>query len=75
MNASGVRWHSCFLSMCRIPPFQNISIWEHARVVLMGLLAGFAFRSEGGELLRLFLARYLGGFTTVSAFSLDALLL
>lgn len=43
----------------------------------MGLLAGwFAFRSEGGELLRLFLATgILGGFTTFSAFSLDALLL
>ena len=43
----------------------------------MGLLAGwFAFRSEGQELLRLFLATgILGGFTTFSAFSLDALLL
>jgi len=43
----------------------------------MGLLAGwFAFRSEGGELLQLFLATgILGGFTTFSAFSLDALLL
>ena len=43
----------------------------------MGLLAGwFAFRGEGGQLLRLFLATgVLGGFTTFSAFSLDAALL
>jgi CrcB protein len=43
----------------------------------MGLLAGwFAFRGEGGQLLRLFLATgILGGFTTFSAFSLDAALL
>ena len=43
----------------------------------MGLVAGwFAFRGEGGQLLRLFLATgLLGGFTTFSAFSLDAALL
>jgi fluoride exporter len=43
----------------------------------MGLLAGWlAFRGEGGQLLRLFLATgILGGFTTFSAFSLDAALL
>ena len=43
----------------------------------MGLLAGwFAFRGEGGQLLRLFLATgILGGFTTFSAFSIDAALL
>lgn len=43
----------------------------------MGLVAGwFAFRGEGGQLLRLFLATgILGGFTTFSAFSLDAALL
>ena len=43
----------------------------------MGLLAGwFAFRGDGGQLLRLFLATgILGGFTTFSAFSLDAALL
>jgi CrcB protein len=43
----------------------------------MGLLAGwFAFRGEGGQWLRLFLATgILGGFTTFSAFSLDAALL
>jgi CrcB protein len=43
----------------------------------MGLLAGwFAFRAEGGQLLRLFTATgVLGGFTTFSAFSLDAALL
>jgi len=43
----------------------------------MGLLAGwFAFRGEGGQMLRLFLATgILGGFTTFSAFSLDAALL
>jgi CrcB protein len=43
----------------------------------MGLIAGwFAFRGEGGEMLRLFLTTgILGGFTTFSAFSLDAALL
>ncbi|MGH9629254.1 MAG: fluoride efflux transporter CrcB [Bryobacteraceae bacterium] len=43
----------------------------------MGLLAGwFAFRAEGGQLLQLFLATgVLGGFTTFSAFSLEAVLL
>ena len=45
--------------------------------IAMGLLAGwFAFRGEGGQMLRLFLATgILGGFTTFSAFSLDAALL
>jgi fluoride exporter len=45
---------------------------------LMGVLAGwFAFKaSGGGEGLRLFLATgILGGFTTFSAFSLDAVVL
>ena len=43
----------------------------------IGLLAGwFALRGDGGHLLRLFLATgILGGFTTFSAFSLDAALL
>lgn len=43
----------------------------------MGLLAGWlAFRSGGGPHLRLFLATgVLGGFTTFSAFSLEAVLL
>lgn len=43
----------------------------------MGLIAGwFAFRGEGGQLLRLFLTTgILGGFTTFSAFSLDAVVL
>jgi CrcB protein len=46
--------------------------------LLMGLLAGwFALKYEGGgQALRLFLATgILGGFTTFSAFSLDAVLL
>ncbi len=46
--------------------------------LLMGLLAGyFALKYEaGGQGLRLFLATgILGGFTTFSAFSLDAMLL
>lgn len=45
--------------------------------IAMGVLAGwFAFRGEGGQLLRLFAATgVLGGFTTFSAFSLDAALL
>lgn len=44
---------------------------------IMGLLAGWlTFRGEGGQLLRLFLTTgVLGGFTTFSAFSLDAALL
>ena len=44
--------------------------------LMMGLLAGwFTFRGDG-QLLRLFLATgVLGGFTTFSAFSLDAALL
>jgi CrcB protein len=43
----------------------------------MGLMAGwFAFRGGGGQLTQLFLATgVLGGFTTFSAFSLDAVLL
>jgi fluoride exporter len=43
----------------------------------MGLIAGwFAFRGQGEQLLRLFLTTgILGGFTTFSAFSLDAALL
>ena len=43
----------------------------------MGLIAGwFAFRGEGGRMLFLFLTTgVLGGFTTFSAFSLDAALL
>ena len=45
--------------------------------VAMGLLAGlFAFKSDASEGLRLFLTTgILGGYTTFSAFSLDALLL
>jgi CrcB protein len=43
----------------------------------MGLIAGwFAFRGEAGQLMKLFLTTgILGGFTTFSAFSLDAALL
>jgi CrcB protein len=45
--------------------------------LVMGLIAGwFSYRGEGGQLLRLFLTTgILGGFTTFSAFSLDAALL
>lgn len=45
--------------------------------LLMGLLAGyFAFRGEASQHLRLFLTTgILGGYTTFSAFSLDAALL
>ncbi len=44
---------------------------------VMGLLAGyFAFRGDASQTLRLFLLTgVLGGYTTFSAFSLDALLL
>jgi CrcB protein len=43
----------------------------------MGLIAGwFTFRGSGGQMLPLFLTTgFLGGFTTFSAFSLDAALL
>jgi CrcB protein len=43
----------------------------------IGLIAGwFALRGEGGQMLRSFLITgILGGFTTFSAFSLDAVLL
>ncbi|MBV8739144.1 MAG: fluoride efflux transporter CrcB [Alphaproteobacteria bacterium] len=43
----------------------------------MGLIAGwFAFRGQSGQTLRLFLTTgLLGGYTTFSAFSLDAALL
>lgn len=43
----------------------------------MGLIAGwFTYRGEGGQMSRLFLTTgILGGFTTFSAFSLDAALL
>lgn len=43
----------------------------------MGLIAGwFAFRGQSGQMLRLFLTTgLLGGYTTFSAFSLDAVLL
>ena len=45
--------------------------------LLMGIVAGwFAFRGESGQDFRLFLTTgFLGGFTTFSAFSLDAALL
>ena len=45
--------------------------------IAMGLLAGWsAFRGEGGQLIRVFLATgVLGGFTTFSAFSLDVAVL
>jgi len=41
--------------------------------LLMGLLIGWLLTREGGDNLKLFLATgFLGGFTTFSAFSLDA---
>ena len=45
--------------------------------LLMGLIAGyFAFKGEAPQALRLFLTTgLLGGYTTFSAFSLDAMLL
>jgi CrcB protein len=44
---------------------------------LMGVVAGwFALKADAGQMLRLFLTTgVLGGFTTFSAFSLDAVLL
>jgi fluoride exporter len=52
--------------------FENVS-----GSLLMGLLAGyFAFASEAPQHVRLFLTTgLLGGYTTFSAFSLDAILL
>ncbi len=52
--------------------FENI-----AGSLVMGLLAGyFAFKTGGTQHLRLFLTTgILGGYTTFSAFSLDAILL
>lgn len=42
--------------------------------LLMGLLIGWLLTRQGGENLKLFLATgFLGGFTTFSAFSLDAI--
>lgn len=42
--------------------------------LLMGLLIGWLLTREGGDHLKLFLATgFLGGFTTFSAFSLDAI--
>lgn len=42
--------------------------------LLMGLLIGWLLAREGGDNLKLFLATgFLGGFTTFSAFSLDAI--
>lgn len=42
--------------------------------LLMGLLIGWLVTKQGGENLKLFLATgFLGGFTTFSAFSLDAI--
>lgn len=42
--------------------------------LLMGLLVGWLLTREGGQQLKLFLATgFLGGFTTFSAFSLDAI--
>jgi fluoride exporter len=58
-------------------PFGTLFI-NVAGSLLMGLLAGWlaARFSGGGQALRLFLATgILGGFTTFSAFSLDAVLL
>jgi CrcB protein len=45
--------------------------------LLMGMLAGYlAFRGDASQTLRLFLATgVLGGYTTFSAFSMDAILL
>jgi CrcB protein len=53
-------------------PFENVT-----GSILMGVLAGyFAFRGEASQHLRLFLTTgILGGYTTFSAFSLDAVLL
>ncbi|MGE3147987.1 MAG: fluoride efflux transporter CrcB [Pseudorhodoplanes sp.] len=52
--------------------FENVS-----GSFLMGVLAGyFAFQSESSQALRLFLTTgILGGYTTFSTFSLDAILL
>jgi len=57
-------------------PWSTVAV-NVAGSLAMGLLAGwFASRAPGGGALRLFLTTgILGGFTTFSAFSLDAVLL
>lgn len=60
---TGFAWHTLF---------ENVT-----GSLVMGLLAGyFAFKGEASQSLRLFLTTgILGGYTTFSAFSLDAMLL
>jgi CrcB protein len=71
--------HGVNLAFARLPAaFPLHTLFENVSGSLaMGLLAGyFAFRGEASQQLRLFLTTgMLGGYTTFSAFSLDAVLL
>lgn len=70
VNLAAARWFGVSF------PFGTLAI-NIAGSIAMGLAAGyFAFKGESSQHLRLFLATgILGGFTTFSAFSLDAVLL
>jgi fluoride exporter len=70
INVAFARWFG--LGFPSHTLFENVS-----GSLLMGLLAGyFAFRGGASQHLRLFLTTgILGGYTTFSAFSLDAVLL
>ena len=70
VNVAFARWFSTSYPYHTL--FENVS-----GSLLMGLLAGyFAFRGDASQHLRLFLTTgILGGYTTFSAFSLDAVLL
>ena len=57
-------------------PFGTLTVNVVGSIVMGMLAAYFAFRGDGTQHLRLFLATgILGGFTTFSAFSLDAVVL
>ena len=70
VNVAFARWFGTGFSFHTL--FENVT-----GSLCMGLLAGyFAFRGDASQHLRLFLTTgVLGGYTTFSAFSLDAVLL
>ena len=70
VNVAFSRWFGTSFPFHTV--FENVS-----GSLVMGMLAGyFAFKGQGSENARLFLTTgVLGGYTTFSAFSLDAMLL
>jgi fluoride exporter len=70
VNVAFARWFGTAFPFHTL--FENVS-----GSLVMGLLAGyFAFKADASQALRLFLTTgVLGGYTTFSAFSLDAVLL